>query len=106
MSYVELSEFENSLQIQLTEAGREELQAQRDNMGWKRGTLYIFQDLLEDWLCKASEPSRRRNVGISITCGPKQAILVSLPWTGNGLRAASTISSEPWKLSRKNFMTI
>jgi hypothetical protein len=69
MSYVKLAEETSSLHIRLTEAGFQELQSQRDDMGWKRGTLYILLDLLEDWLCNGWEWVKPEDIG-ALTSAP------------------------------------
>jgi len=67
--YVDLSEGPNFLRIYLTETGREELEAQRDGMGWKWGTIYVFQALLEDWLGNGWEWVKPEDIG-ALTSAP------------------------------------
>jgi len=68
-SHVELTEGIGSLRIKLTEAGRGALESQRDDWGWTRGTLYIFMDLLEDWLCNGWEWVKPEDIG-ALTSAP------------------------------------
>lgn len=53
--FVEFVKAPAGMIIKLLDAGREFLQEQRDGMGWRRGTLYIFNDLIEWQLCNGWE---------------------------------------------------
>jgi len=55
MKYVEFIKEPDKLIIKLLNAGHEFLSEQRDEMGWKRGTYYIFRDLIEWQLCNGWE---------------------------------------------------
>lgn len=48
-SHVDLKETPAGLKIELLPEGRAWLQTERTADGWKRGTKFIFQDMLEDW---------------------------------------------------------
>jgi hypothetical protein len=71
---VELVETPDCLLIKLTEAGRQELESQKteetdDEIGWKRGTSHIFQDLLEWQLCNGWEFVNPEDIG-ALTSAP------------------------------------
>ena len=70
-SYAELEKKADELVIRLTAVGREFLKEQRSGAGtgWKRGTLHILQDLLEDWLCNGWEFIRPEEIS-ALTSAP------------------------------------
>jgi len=71
MSYVDLVETPHFLSIRLLPAGREELLDQRleDGNGWKHGTVYVFMNLIEDWLCNGWQWVEPETIG-ALTAAP------------------------------------
>jgi len=67
--YVKFVETPDCLLIKLTEAGRQELESQRDDNGWKRGTIYIFEDLVEWQICNGWEFVKPEDIG-ALTSAP------------------------------------
>ena len=69
MQNVEFEKHDNFLRIKLLPAGKDFLDEQRDNQGWKRGTLYILLDLIEFQLCNGWDEIKPEDIG-ALTSAP------------------------------------
>lgn len=89
MQNVEFQKFDNFLRIRLLPAGKEFLDEQRDDQGWRRGTLYILLDLIEFQLCNGWHEIKPEDVG-ALTSAPILSDIADFDDEGN-LRNVDTL---------------